>query len=188
MGENLSLTFIGSPEAKQVAIGDRWIAQYKPGTILLEQINEVIQAIDHQSSCLIFSRSSNGWSLVNGSLVVQSMSIVSKIKASSLKFKCIIRLLEIIQGLLANQTTATKRDCYYQDIALFPSQKFTDSLIEDLSCSFGVPRSCLGIVAASKGLVAGNIRFLMKNAVLHDCLDFEGGFLIPQRELIEQIG
>ncbi|KAI9360064.1 Spo11/DNA topoisomerase VI subunit A, partial [Zopfochytrium polystomum] len=47
------------------------------------------------------------------------------------------------------------RDVFYRDVAFFKSQINVDRAVDDLAATFGVPRHCLNIHAATKGLIAG---------------------------------
>ncbi|OBR11595.1 Type IIB DNA topoisomerase [Colletotrichum higginsianum IMI 349063] len=50
-----------------------------------------------------------------------------------------------------------RRSIYYQDEHLFKQQSIVDNLVDDLAYTLGLGREDLGIVATSKGLVAGPI-------------------------------
>jgi meiotic recombination protein SPO11 len=71
-------------------------------------------------------------------------------------------MTKIVELLLENQVS-TKRDLYYQNVNLFDSQGFLDQAIEDISCSLGVSRDELNIIASGKGLVIGPIRITLKS-------------------------
>ncbi|GJC93251.1 type IIB DNA topoisomerase [Colletotrichum higginsianum] len=60
-------------------------------------------------------------------------------------------------GALTAGRTITKRSIYYQDEHLFKQQSIVDNLVDDLAYTLGLGREDLGIVATSKGLVAGPI-------------------------------
>nr|CAG8625980.1 7264_t:CDS:2 [Entrophospora candida] len=42
-------------------------------------------------------------------------------------------------------------------------------VIDELSCLFQIPRSCLNVIASAKGLVAGDLRIYQNNQILLDC-------------------
>lgn len=63
----------------------------------------------------------------------------------------------------------TKRNIYYQNPDLFGSQQYVDNLVDDVAFTFGVGRDMLNIVAAYKGLVAGNIHIVLKRNSVLDC-------------------
>ncbi|KAG6328332.1 hypothetical protein ID866_10758 [Astraeus odoratus] len=50
----------------------------------------------------------------------------------------------------------TKRDLYYNDVALFKSQKSVDRLVDDLAATLKQDRADLNIRATSKGLIVGS--------------------------------
>ncbi|KAG6326820.1 hypothetical protein ID866_12269, partial [Astraeus odoratus] len=50
----------------------------------------------------------------------------------------------------------TKRDLYYNDVALFKSQKAVDRLVDDLAATLKQDRADLNIRATSKGLIVGS--------------------------------
>ncbi|KAH7956822.1 meiotic recombination protein SPO11 [Rhipicephalus sanguineus] len=79
--------------------------------------------------------------------------------ASIRKFALMLKVLSKVHFLLLTNTKSTKRHIFYEDVALFGSQAIVDSIVEDIACMLQVPRRCLNIVATSKGVFAGHIRF-----------------------------
>ncbi|KAJ0161900.1 Meiotic recombination protein rec12 [Colletotrichum tanaceti] len=73
------------------------------------------------------------------------------------KFTRLMRILQMSLGALTAGRTITKRSIYYQDEHLFKQQSIVDNLVDDLAYTLGLGREDLGIVATSKGLVAGPI-------------------------------
>lgn len=71
----------------------------------------------------------------------------------------ILKILEISYGLLGNNLKATKREVFYLAADLFREQKFSDKAVEYACGLLEIPRNRLNILAAGKGLVAGNIVF-----------------------------
>ncbi|KAE9966239.1 hypothetical protein EG328_009080 [Venturia inaequalis] len=71
------------------------------------------------------------------------------------RYTVVIRILELIHDALVNKVVITKRDLYYRDPALFSNQTVVDRYVDDLACTFGVPRALLNVTATAKGLVAG---------------------------------
>lgn len=72
------------------------------------------------------------------------------------KFVQILRVLEELHQSLSSSTVVTKREIYYHAPVLFGSQSVVDRIVEDLAHLFEASkRSALGVVAASKGLIAG---------------------------------
>ncbi|KAJ3092073.1 endodeoxyribonuclease [Quaeritorhiza haematococci] len=109
-------------------------------------------------------------------------------KSSSNTFAIYVRIMSICMGLVTKDTFATKRDIYYQDVKLFKSQCVVDQAIEDLACTFAVPRHCLRVVASSKGLVAGCLVIYLKDGTRLDCSQCgDQGLLIPPMEKIDHI-
>ncbi|CAJ0917847.1 15137_t:CDS:10 [Entrophospora sp. SA101] len=85
------------------------------------------------------------------------------------KFAIFLRVLDICHELLSKNIIATKRDIFYKDVKLFGNQSTVDIVIDELSCLFQIPRSCLNVIASAKGLVAGDLRIYQNNQILLDC-------------------
>lgn len=66
-----------------------------------------------------------------------------------------IKVLSIVNELLASGKVATKREIYYQNEGIFRNQKELDKAVDRVARTLQVPRDALGIVAGSKGLVYG---------------------------------
>ena len=94
-----------------------------------------------------------------------------------------LRLLEIIEYLLVQNVVTSKRyihsyncysgnnivasrDIFYRDVKLFKKQEIVNGMIEDISCSLGVPRPALHIKASGKGLFYGNIHITLLDGSL----------------------
>lgn len=58
----------------------------------------------------------------------------------------LFRVIELSHGSLLNGVSASKRDIYYQDVALFQTQATVNNLVDDLAATCGVARSDLHIV------------------------------------------
>ncbi|KAK8040935.1 Bcspo11 [Apiospora phragmitis] len=75
------------------------------------------------------------------------------------KFTALLQILFLCRQALVSGTIITKRvyfrNLYYQNPELFETQSYVDRLVDDIAFTFGVGRNELNIVAASKGLVAG---------------------------------
>ncbi|KAI8613427.1 Spo11/DNA topoisomerase VI subunit A [Chytriomyces sp. MP71] len=89
--------------------------------------------------------------------------IWTRIKGTSPKFDQIIKILEIVRDLLRQGKTATKRDIYYRHVNLFKTQSSVDEIIEMISCSLGVQRHLLNVIASPKGLIIGPLRLHVLN-------------------------
>ncbi|CAK7320035.1 Meiotic recombination protein SPO11 [Vulpes lagopus] len=96
-----------------------------------------------------------------------------KIKSDSLKsvkkFALILKILSKIYKLVQSNTYATKRDIYYTDSQLFGNQTVVDNIINDISCMLKVPRMSLHILSTSKGLIAGNLRYIEEDGTRVHC-------------------
>ncbi|XP_066093324.1 meiotic recombination protein SPO11 isoform X2 [Saccopteryx bilineata] len=96
-----------------------------------------------------------------------------KIKSDSPKsvknFALILKILSMIYKLVQSNTYATKRDLYYTDSQLFGNQTVVDNIINDISCMLKVPRRCLHILSTSKGLIAGNLRYIEEDGTKVNC-------------------
>lgn len=79
--------------------------------------------------------------------------------ASLQKFTRMLKVLSKIHYLLMTNTKSTKRHIFYENVALFGSQGVVDAIVEDIACLLQVPRRALNVMATSKGVFAGDIRF-----------------------------
>ncbi|XP_037076912.1 meiotic recombination protein SPO11-like [Pollicipes pollicipes] len=68
------------------------------------------------------------------------------------KLNMMVLLLEKIRHLVATNTHSTKRDIYYQEVALFGSQRAVDALLDDVTRLLAIPRQSSHVRATSKGL------------------------------------
>ncbi|XP_040009163.1 meiotic recombination protein SPO11 isoform X6 [Xiphias gladius] len=64
---------------------------------------------------------------------------------------------------------ANVRDIYYNNTQLFGSQTTVDSIVDDISCMLKVPRRSLHVFASSKGLIAGDLRYMEEDGTRIDC-------------------
>nr|XP_044604558.1 meiotic recombination protein SPO11 isoform X3 [Equus asinus] len=96
-----------------------------------------------------------------------------KIKSDSPKsvknFALILKILSMIYKLVQSNTYTTKRDIYYTDSQLFGNQTVVDSIVTDVSCMLKVPRRSLHILSTSKGLIAGNLRYIEEDGTKVYC-------------------
>ncbi|MHA1506484.1 MAG: hypothetical protein ACTSR0_04765 [Candidatus Asgardarchaeia archaeon] len=79
-----------------------------------------------------------------------------------------IRILELIHFLLEEGIHATKREIFYNDPALFRTQRDSDDIIEDIAALMATTRNALHVVAAAKGAVVGRLTF-REGGDLIDC-------------------
>ncbi|XP_004620321.2 meiotic recombination protein SPO11 isoform X2 [Sorex araneus] len=85
------------------------------------------------------------------------------------KFALILKILSMIYKLVQSNTYATKRDIYYTDSQLFGNQTVVDNIINDISCMLKLPRRSLHILSTSKGLIAGNLRYMEEDGTKVNC-------------------
>ncbi|XP_017655932.1 meiotic recombination protein SPO11 isoform X3 [Nannospalax galili] len=85
------------------------------------------------------------------------------------KFALILKILSMIYKLIQSNTYATKRDIYYTDSQLFGNQTVVDTIIDDISCMLKVPRRSLHVLSTSKGLIAGNLRYVEEDGSRVHC-------------------
>uniref|UniRef100_G1R5X4 DNA topoisomerase (ATP-hydrolyzing) n=1 Tax=Nomascus leucogenys TaxID=61853 RepID=G1R5X4_NOMLE len=60
-------------------------------------------------------------------------------------------------------------DIYYTDSQLFGNQTVVDNIINDVSCMLKVSRRSLHILSTSKGLIAGNLRYIEEDGTKVNC-------------------
>lgn len=82
----------------------------------------------------------------------------------------LVRVLEIIDELLAKKIHATKRDVFYTDVNLFQDQSNSDSCIEDAAALLRTTRNATHVVASARGTCIGRLRIRDGN----DFIDLEG--------------
>ncbi|OAQ28611.1 DNA topoisomerase IV, alpha subunit, partial [Linnemannia elongata AG-77] len=72
----------------------------------------------------------------------------------------ILRATELIHENVSKDTISSKRDMFYRDVMAFGSQIAVNGIVEDLACTFEVPRSSLNVVAGTRSVVFGSVRML----------------------------
>nr|XP_019951572.1 PREDICTED: meiotic recombination protein SPO11 isoform X1 [Paralichthys olivaceus] len=113
-------------------------------------------------------------------LQMSSGSSISTIRSdcpsSVTKFGQILKILSVIYKLVQSNSYATKRftncfdrDIYYNNTQLFVSQTTVDSIVDDISCMLKVPRRSLHVLATSKGLISGDLRYMEEDGTRIDC-------------------
>ncbi|XP_004636065.1 meiotic recombination protein SPO11 isoform X1 [Octodon degus] len=95
------------------------------------------------------------------------------------KFALILKILSMIYKLVQSNTYATKRDIYYTDSQLFGNQTIVDNIIDDISCMLKVPRRSLHILSTSKGLIAGNLRYVEEDGTRVSCACGASAIAVP---------
>ncbi|KZV88058.1 topoisomerase acting in meiosis [Exidia glandulosa HHB12029] len=100
----------------------------------------------------------------------------------------LFRVMELSHDGLLSGSSLSKRDVYYNDVALFKSQNIVNSLVDDLAATCGVARSDLNIAAASKGLWCGaGLSLIMAKSGTVIAGQCEEPVLIPAQESIASI-
>lgn len=74
----------------------------------------------------------------------------------------ILRATELIHNNVSKDAISSKRDMYYRDVLAFGSQRAVDGIVEDLACTFEVPRANLNVVAGTRSVVFGSVRMLVR--------------------------
>ncbi|KAK3359637.1 Spo11/DNA topoisomerase VI subunit A [Lasiosphaeria hispida] len=104
------------------------------------------------------------------------------------RFAALFRIIELSHEALVSGNLITKRNIYYQNIDMFKSQAVVDNIVDNLAFTLGVGRGDLNIVAAAKGLISGDIEFLMRGGAVVQCgLSRDSGFLLPSINSIDKI-
>ncbi|CAD6241028.1 GSCOCG00009083001-RA-CDS [Cotesia congregata] len=92
-------------------------------------------------------------------------------------------ILSKVHKLLMNKKVQTNRSLYYElkseQSTLFENEKIVNYQINSVAKLLSSPTWDLGLVAAAKGLVAGNLKLMFENEEKIDC-DAVGGCLVPQ--------
>ncbi|KAH0534302.1 hypothetical protein KQX54_002824 [Cotesia glomerata] len=92
-------------------------------------------------------------------------------------------ILSKVHKLLMNKKVQTNRSLYYElkseQSTLFESEKIVNYQINSVAKLLSSPTWDLGLIAAAKGLVAGNLKLMFENEEKIDC-DAVGGCLVPQ--------
>ncbi len=86
---------------------------------------------------------------------------VSKPEACA-TFTQMLSVAASVTELISTEKTMSLRDVYYSNKHLFQSQQQSDTIVLDLGRTLGMRRHEMGIVPASKGLVAGHLKFAFK--------------------------
>ena len=94
------------------------------------------------------------------------------------EFLKILRIADIVKELLINNFHATKREVFYNDVALFKEQKYSDRAIEDLTTLLTTFRDNLHIVAAPKGTCVGRLKIRHRNEIIDLTTLGSGGWTI----------
>ncbi|XP_065843002.1 meiotic recombination protein SPO11-like isoform X2 [Oscarella lobularis] len=85
------------------------------------------------------------------------------------KLAQMLRVLSTIHHLLHTDSHATKRDIFYEDVAFYRTQQCVDEAVDNIACMFRVTRRSLHVLAASKGLVYGELSYVDWDGSVVDC-------------------
>lgn len=109
------------------------------------------------------------------------ISQFSNSESESRKFTSIIIILKLLIANIAQNKRTTKRDIYYQDVALFKkNQRYSNELIDLIAYSLDLSSEIdLMIYASQKGLIYGSISLLINNSQLLDLNYSQEPLLIP---------
>ncbi|KAH3660146.1 hypothetical protein OGAPHI_007351 [Ogataea philodendri] len=97
---------------------------------------------------------------------------------TNLKFVCYLKVLRLLFDQLSANSFVSKRQIYYRDVTLFKKQAVINQCIDDYACSFGVSIESLGVVAAQKGIIFGDLKFYYKDRLV-SIEKTEGSALLP---------
>ncbi|TPX57583.1 hypothetical protein PhCBS80983_g03724 [Powellomyces hirtus] len=193
--EALNIIRVGNPASELLENGDEWKTEEQSSIWLSHLITTSLTEIStareagNKSTLKLLSRNSKAWTYDTRVRVMRlrSKSMAYKlVKDDTPRFDMYVRILQYCKELLDGKLSATKREIFYRDIALFKDQRTVDAIVEDLACSFGVPRFCLNILASSKGLIYGDLTMILTNGSSIDCLQAcDQGTLIPPSEQIK---
>ncbi|XP_063839263.1 meiotic recombination protein SPO11 [Ostrinia nubilalis] len=100
-------------------------------------------------------------------------------KEDKTRFNIIVFVLTKVHELMLKNLTVTRRELFYQNVSRLRNQSNLDVAVRDVCCLLETPPWSLGIVATSKGLVAGPLTMHHRDGSVVDCMA-AGGVLIPQ--------
>ncbi|KAI0546697.1 Spo11/DNA topoisomerase VI subunit A [Xylaria curta] len=137
---------------------------------------------------------------------VQLVRFPSSRNSDAKKFAALLLILHLSHEALVAGTVITKRFAhpleprrplhslisqhshraiYYQNPELFGSQQYVNELVDDIAFTFGLGRDALNIVAASKGLIAGDMSVTIGSGSVFECnSDDCQGVLLPNAQAI----
>ncbi|CAK7263545.1 endodeoxyribonuclease [Sporothrix epigloea] len=100
-------------------------------------------------------------------------------KADTQTRRFVLTILQLSHQALLSGTFVTKRNIFYQYPSLFRTQRVVDSLVNDIAYTLGLGRDWLNIVAASVGVVCGQLSFTTRDNVQCSASIQENGIAIP---------
>lgn len=81
-------------------------------------------------------------------------------KTSENNFTILAKLLTEIYKMLSNFQACTKRELYYKDVELYGQQRVVNNAIDSICALLDAQEFELGILASSKGLIAGDLTII----------------------------
>ncbi|KAK3803868.1 hypothetical protein RRG08_029460 [Elysia crispata] len=118
-------------------------------------------------------------SLNSSSLTMSLTKVRFDKRKSAKKFATMLKILKLIYRLIQEDRFCTKRDIFYQYPDLYNCQASIDKIVDDVACMLQVPRWDLHILATSKGLVGGSVKFTDDEGTCFDCSYSTVGLQIP---------
>ena len=100
--------------------------------------------------------------------------------SSATRFAGLLAVLAQMHRCTRYKLRMTKRDLFYQDVALFGTQRTVDRYVEDISAALSVRREDLGVIAAAKGLIVGSVKVWRKTEHLQPIRDIAEPYEIPE--------
>ncbi|XP_078361667.1 meiotic recombination protein SPO11-like [Oculina patagonica] len=155
-------------------------------TKLEEVVLKIVQDLSEEKPPSLKYNCRNSWknTRFNSAVGIEMIDNINKTEhrfdstASIGKFAATLRIIAFCYRLLQQDTYATKRDIYYSDVPFFGNQGVVDSIIDNLACMLKVPRYCLHVLAASKGCIAGDLRYKEHDGTYVDCKDKTSGTMV----------
>lgn len=110
-------------------------------------------------------------------------AILSDLRDRSITQK--LKFYEILKSMLETNTPRNKREIFYMSVTVFKSQLIVNRLVTDTARRLKVEESDLLISTSLKGLVYGNVEFVIQNIVIP--YNAVGKQLIPDMRRVEKV-
>ncbi|XP_064089516.1 meiotic recombination protein SPO11-like isoform X1 [Macrobrachium nipponense] len=95
------------------------------------------------------------------------------------RFAIVMHTLAQAYSHVTKGTYATRRDVFYENVALYRNQSSVDRTVEDLARMCMVPRHGLHLTITSKGLVAGCLTYTTNDGLTVNVQEANQGTMIP---------
>ncbi|EDW61133.2 meiotic recombination protein W68 [Drosophila virilis] len=115
----------------------------------------------------------------NVKAILNCRKIMYNNRRSRHRFCLIVYLLAEIHNLHLSGGSCTIRGLYYRDTHVVRSQSYIVAAKLDVCRMLNTAPVNLGILSASKGLIAGDIKLLMSNGDILDCNVYCGAITLP---------